>query len=81
MATAVFSVSVCCYLYIIHSECHFSTSNSNCKTAKIEQDLKSLAVYTTKDFFFYFVSNVHWLCHNKDDDYVFFENVVTNGVG
>lgn len=51
MATAVFSVFVYCYLYIIHSECHFSTSHSNCKTAKIEQDLKSLRVYTTKDFF------------------------------
>lgn len=64
---------VYCYLYIIHSECHCCTSNSNCKTAKIQQDLKSLAVYTTymqrflKNLFIY----IHWLYHNKDGDYVF----------
>lgn len=70
MATAVFAY---CYLYIIHSECHFSTSNSNCKTAKIEQDLKSLAVYTTyiQGFKKKLFSYIHWLYHNKDDYYVF----------
>lgn len=72
MATAVFSAFVYYYLYIIDSECHFGTFNRNCKTAKTEQDLKSLAVYTTKNLgFLYFLSYLHWLYHNKDDDYVF----------